>query len=278
MDLRPIAVDRRMHSVAAPRRAQAPTSHASAALAFYTGGRARVQLDGEWEVGEGDVLIVPAGTRHRLLETHAAELWRLTFHVPCLAPSTAALLLEPFERVRDGAAAVACIPSSRHAHLQMLFVELARVGRGRREPGDVVESVERSLVTLVLAEIAETTSASNVPPAGGSSVVARALRVIERRCLGPLGLAEVARAVDRSPAYVTTALTRATGRSAVQWIVAARMAEARRLLLHSDASIEAITGRIGYADPTHFIRMFRREHGVTPAAWRAAQTLSPSHK
>lgn len=278
MDLRPIAVERRMHSAAAPRKAQAPTAHASATLAFYTGGQARVQLDGVWEVGEGDVLLVPAGTRHRLLETHAAELWRLTFCVPCLAPSTAASLLEPLERVRDGAAAVARIPSSRHAHLQRLLVELARVGRGRRGPGDVVESVERSLLTLVLAEIAEATSASSVRPAGGSSVVARALRVIERQCLGPLGLAEVARAVDRSPAYVTTALTRATGRSAVQWIVGARMAEARRLLLHSDASIDTITGRVGYADPTHFIRMFRREHGVTPAAWRAAQALSASRR
>lgn len=29
--------------------------------------------------------------------------------------------------------------------------------------------------------------------------------------------------------------------------------------------------RVGYADPTHFVRTFRREHGTTPAAWRAAQ-------
>jgi AraC family transcriptional activator of pobA len=278
MDLRPIAVERRVHSGAAPRKARTPTAHASATIAFYTGGRARVQLDGEWEVGEGDVLLVPAGTPHRLLETRAAEFWRLTFGVPCLAPCTVASLLEPLERVRDGAAAVASIPSSRHAHLKSLLVELDRVGRGRSGPGDVVESVERSLLTLVLAEIAEAASATSMQSAGGSSVVARALRVIERRCLGPLGLAEVARAVDRSPAYVTTALTRATGRSAVQWIVSARMAEARRLLLHSDASIDTIAGRVGYADATHFIRMLRREHGVTPAAWRSAQALSPSRR
>ncbi|MGV3623978.1 MAG: hypothetical protein ACO1OB_24380, partial [Archangium sp.] len=25
------------------------------------------------------------------------------------------------------------------------------------------------------------------------------------------------------------------------------------------------------ADPTHFIRMFKREHGMTPAAWRTKQ-------
>ena len=48
------------------------------------------------------------------------------------------------------------------------------------------------------------------------------------------------------------------------------MAEARRLLLHSDLAVEAIAERIGYADSTHFVRMFRREHRHTPAAWRAA--------
>ena len=49
------------------------------------------------------------------------------------------------------------------------------------------------------------------------------------------------------------------------------MAEARRLLLHSDEMIDVIAERVGYADATHFIRMFRREHGATPAAWRTLQ-------
>jgi len=57
----------------------------------------------------------------------------------------------------------------------------------------------------------------------------------------------------------------------VQWIVSGRMAEARRLLLHSDEMVDVVAERVGYADATHFIRMFRREHGATPAAWRAAQ-------
>jgi AraC-like DNA-binding protein len=48
------------------------------------------------------------------------------------------------------------------------------------------------------------------------------------------------------------------------------MAEARRVLSHSDEMIDVVAERVGYADPTHFIRMFRREHGVTPAAWRAS--------
>jgi AraC-like DNA-binding protein len=33
--------------------------------------------------------------------------------------------------------------------------------------------------------------------------------------------------------------------------------------------VEVIAERVGYADATHFIRLFRRMYGVTPAAWRS---------
>ncbi|MCI4371871.1 MAG: helix-turn-helix domain-containing protein, partial [Thermoplasmata archaeon] len=45
-------------------------------------------------------------------------------------------------------------------------------------------------------------------------------------------------------------------------------------LLHSDERVDIIAERVGYADATHFIRMFRRAHGATPAAWRAAVWVS----
>jgi AraC-like DNA-binding protein len=36
--------------------------------------------------------------------------------------------------------------------------------------------------------------------------------------------------------------------------------------------VDIIAERVGYADVTHFIRLFRRVHGVTPAAWRRRAT------
>ncbi|HEY0463268.1 MAG TPA: AraC family transcriptional regulator [Polyangiaceae bacterium] len=38
--------------------------------------------------------------------------------------------------------------------------------------------------------------------------------------------------------------------------------------------VEIIAERVGYADATHFIRLFRRAYGVTPSAWRTAQRRS----
>ena len=59
-----------------------------------------------------------------------------------------------------------------------------------------------------------------------------------------------------------------TGRTVGQWILEYRMAEARRRLRGTDEPVEVIAERVGYADVTHFIRLFRRTHGLTPAAWR----------
>lgn len=283
--LRPIARDDRSdgdaavvsarqmrHDGSAPCRT--PVTHSYAALAFLTGGGSRVALRGEWRLREGDLLLIPAGEAHRTLEASRAELWGLSFCAPCFAADGAATLLEPFERVRDGASAVVHVPAERHEYLAALFRELERLGREPRGPSDALDAVRRSLLTLILAEADRAAGAGDLPRAVGGGVAVDALRFIERNCLQRLTLGAVAAAVGRSPAYVTTALTRATGRSAVQWIVSGRMAEARRLLLHSDERVDVVAERVGYADPTHFIRMFRREHGATPAAWRAARTRS----
>jgi AraC family transcriptional regulator, transcriptional activator of pobA len=264
----PITVARQLARHDEPS-APTPVTHSYAVLTFFTDGRGRMEQNGRWNLEAGDVLLVPAGQPHRCLEMSRLAYWGLGFCAPCYAADGAATLLEPFERVRDGASAVVRVPAARHAFLEGLFRELADVTREPRGRGEAQAAVQRSLLTLILNEVGRTQSTEDRGARRGG-VVADSLRFIERNCLRRLTLNEVAAAVGRSPAYVTTALSQATGRSAVQWIVAGRMAEARRLLLHSDEAIDIIAERVGYADPTHFIRMFRREHSATPAAWRIA--------
>lgn len=265
-----VAARQTSNDEAAPCRT--PVTHSYATLVFCTHGRSRVELSGEWNLREGDVLLVPAGVAHRMLEIRHMESWGLTFGVPCFAADGAASLLAPFERVRDGASAVVHIPSARHDYLERLLRELEDDGTGPRGPSDTLGAVQRSLLTLILADVDRASSSGGAPRGTGGGVVVDALRFIERNCLGRLTVDDVAAAVGRNPNYVTTALKKATGRSAGQWIVSGRMAEARRLLLHSDERVDVVAERVGYADATHFIRMFRREHGATPAAWRAGQT------
>jgi len=248
-----------------------PVTHSYATLSFYTGGGSRVEQNGEWTLRAGDMMLVPAGAPHRMLEARRPEAWGLAFCVPCFAAEGTSSLLEPFERVRDGGAAVVHVAPARQAYLEGLFAELARVGQEEGAPSDTFDAVQRSLLTLILAEVDRAHVAGSPRQLQGGGVVVDALRFIERNCLGPLTPRAVAAAVRRTPTYVTSALTQATGRTAGEWIVAGRMGEARRLLLHSDERVDVIAERVGYADATHFIRMFRRTHGTTPAAFRASR-------
>ena len=53
-----------------------------------------------------------------------------------------------------------------------------------------------------------------------------------------------------------------------QW----RMLLAANLLCRSNAPLARIAEDIGYQTDTAFIRAFRREYGVPPAAWRRQQS------
>lgn len=243
-----------------------PVTHDHVALVFCTAGELELELRLRVRVAAGDVLLLPAGEPHRMVRAAGVVGWKLGFCGACFARTELGELLAPLERVRAGGSAVAKIADDRREHLQRLFDELAQESaRGR----DLAHGlVERSLLALILAELARATAwtaeATTLPP-----LVAAALQFIERHCFEPISLRDVADALGRSPAHLTTALRQATGRTAQAWIIAGRMNEARRRLMSTDESIEEIAGRVGYADPTHFIRLFRRAHELPPAAWRA---------
>src|SRR5262245_66455381 len=93
----PVVAARRSHGdEAAPCRTV--VTHSYAALAFYTGGRSRVEQNGEWNLTEGEVLLVPAGEPHRMLERQRPEFGGLAVCVPCFASDAAAPPPGPFDR------------------------------------------------------------------------------------------------------------------------------------------------------------------------------------
>jgi AraC family transcriptional regulator, transcriptional activator of pobA len=257
---------RRIRPPSRDRTRRSPIRHSFAALAFYVDGVAHIEQRGMWMLEPGDILVVPAGESHRSVDARRTDMWGVGIYVPCLAAERSAALLDPFERVREGASPVIRIPSARHPFLESLFSELSTISATRRS----ADAVHESLLTLIVSEVTQA-AAWSTDAASQTSIVSRSLHLIERHCLAPLTLKKIAAAVGRTPSYVTTALTRATGRSAIAWIIAGRMAEARRRLLHSNERVDLISEQVGYADVTHFIRLFRRAHGATPAAWRAPQ-------
>jgi len=50
-----------------------------------------------------------------------------------------------------------------------------------------------------------------------------------------------------------------------------RISRARELIQHTDLRIRDIADQVGFRDPLHFSRVFRKETGRSPRAERAAR-------
>ena len=83
-------------------------------------------------------------------------------------------------------------------------------------------------------------------------------------------VSEYATALGYSPRTLTRATLAATGTTAKQYLDARVLLEAKRLLVHTDATAADISRTLGFAEPTDFAKFFRRRDGRTPLEFRAA--------
>jgi len=61
-----------------------------------------------------------------------------------------------------------------------------------------------------------------------------------------------------------------TGATPRDYLERQRMERAARLLLNGSEPVKAVADLVGYDDPYHFSRAFRRHYGTSPRAWRSA--------
>lgn len=66
----------------------------------------------------------------------------------------------------------------------------------------------------------------------------------------------------------------ATGTSVNRYIQEVRIDKTKKLLLSSNLSIKEIAYEVGYENVSFFIRLFKRNIGITPSAWRAGESVS----
>ncbi len=96
----------------------------------------------------------------------------------------------------------------------------------------------------------------------------RAKEMLRANLSQNLSLQSVAQACRLSVSHFTRAFKASTGVPPYQWLIAARIENARDLLTNSTTPIVEIAGICGFADQSHFSRMFARMMGTSPGAWR----------
>lgn len=250
-----------------------PHAHGFYALLFGIGGKGVMRVGNtDLEIEPGSFVVTAPGEVHDTTRLHGVARWGLDFTPDAYGyeaagwlfplpnrPEWMALLRHSWQPPR-----VIQIPAAQQAswvrQFETIHHELVERGPGFRE--------------VVLAELKSllirTGRFASHDPVPISPLIGEVFNVIASRFAEQLRLAHVARAVGRSPAYLTTLVREQTGMTVQEWIIERRMAEARRHLVETDENIDTLAERVGYNDTTLFIRHFKRAHGVTPRKWRTA--------
>ena len=79
---------------------------------------------------------------------------------------------------------------------------------------------------------------------------------------------QVAEAVGYSPRYLGELVSTHLGHTLADHLLRLRIEESKRLLGGSDLSVHHVAEAVGYTDPAHFTRAFRRATGTTPKLFR----------
>jgi LacI family transcriptional regulator len=99
-------------------------------------------------------------------------------------------------------------------------------------------------------------------------LVRRALRFIRSNYQSPIGVAEVARALDVSRRTLERRFLRVLNRSVRDQIQHFRFNQAKELLLHTEDSVERIAEMSGFGNLKQMLRSFEKNEGTSPAKFR----------
>ncbi|RYZ21838.1 MAG: AraC family transcriptional regulator [Chitinophagaceae bacterium] len=153
------------------------------------------------------------------------------------------------------------------------FVEevLARIDAEYRRPGPWQTAMLGSLLSVLLTHASRlyTERYPGNKPTEERQQLRRFQEAVATHYRTLHEVADYAALLHLSPGYLSELVKAQSGRPAIKHIHERILMEARRLLFHTDAALKEIAFDMGFADASYFNRFFKRETGLTPAAWRA---------
>jgi len=215
------------------------------------------------EHGPGNLYILPAGTRDRF--TRSAPTSHLTL---VITPYFLARALEETDHLAD----VELIPNwnLRDRHIASLMLAL----HADLEDGSPAGPLYGESLGVALAHYLIRRYSTRAPREfkyeGGIPTVRlnRVLDFMRGNCAKEMRLWELAQLAGMSPHYFCELFKKSTGLSPHQYSLRCRIGRAKILLQSIQYTVSRVAREVGFADQSHFTKVFRRIVGVTPTQFR----------
>lgn len=100
--------------------------------------------------------------------------------------------------------------------------------------------------------------------------IATARELLERSSHINYSVNDIGKRVARCDDHLSREFKKEVGLTPHRFQMVNRIRNSSHLLIYSNKSIESITGECGFYDSSHFAKLFRRELGLSPSAYRDA--------
>lgn len=107
------------------------------------------------------------------------------------------------------------------------------------------------------------------------TLVEEAVAAIRQNYMALYGVEELSEQLGVTKSHLVRVFKQAMGVPPGKYMTAVRIEAVKSLLLTDAYNLEMIAGLTGFSGANYLCRVFKREVGVTPAAWRAAAAPPP---
>lgn len=215
--------------------------------------------EGRCETGEEPVL--PAGS---LLLFPAPVLLRPLGFCRVTGVALAGEAVSPVTHSPDGP--LCYRPSSNPGHL----ADAAALLRALGDPALEGAARQSAMGYELLCRLSALDPSGRAVPA----TVENALELIRTHYAEVYGVEELAVELGLSKGHLIRTFTAALGISPGRYLLRVRLEAVKQLLLHREYSLEVVAGLCGFSGANYLCRIFKKEEGVTPSAWRRAHTAA----
>jgi len=142
--------------------------------------------------------------------------------------------------------------------------EMARLNQG------VVRVLNKGVFSLdeTLAQVDAALQRQQRLSSEAQRLVRKAMAYVQQNYQESLSRQDLARYVGMSDDYLTYCFRQELGMTPIAYLNRYRITQAKRLLKESDRTITQIALEVGFSDSGYFSRVFRREAGMSPDAFR----------